>query len=324
MNYNPIKNLKRGGMLVVSSALFSLCLLSSCEDYTEIIPKGRNMLTKTTDLEYLLNHTYQPGSTDMIEIANNYIYSSTNVALELESDVKTRKQIRWSYDEASMDKLAELTASDEDYDECYEIIGTVANPILMQLPTASGPEEKKNQLKCEALTLRAYFHYLAVQKFAAAYNPATAAETRAIAYLKEDADILKETEQVTLKEVYDNILADLDEAISLDALPQTAPMMRMNKACPYAVKALVCMAMQDNDKAEEAAKQALAINGTVNNYFESLVPFVSKSETVYQLLSLSRYGIDEDYFYTWGVIYAANIPPSNWDFFEKGHIWLRS
>ncbi|MBS1443331.1 MAG: hypothetical protein HP020_03605 [Prevotella sp.] len=54
-----------------------------------------------------------------------------------------------------MEKLAELTASDEDYTSFYNNIGTIANPILSKVDGASGTEADRKLLKSEALTLRA-------------------------------------------------------------------------------------------------------------------------------------------------------------------------
>lgn len=42
--------------------LFSLCagllLLAGCSDFTEIQPKGKNLLTRVSDLDLLLNYEY--------------------------------------------------------------------------------------------------------------------------------------------------------------------------------------------------------------------------------------------------------------------------
>lgn len=91
------------------------------------------------------------------------------------------------------------------------------------------------------MTLRAYFHYLLINKFAKAYNPATAAEDSGLPYLLETQDIAQPTVQLTVQEVYDHILADIQEAIDLDGLPTSAVnRMRMGKPCAYAVKPLPC------------------------------------------------------------------------------------
>ncbi len=62
-------------------------------------------------------------------------------------------------------------------------------------------EEKKTALKAEALTIRAYFHWLAAVKFTKAYDPATADSEKSIAYVLETQDIKQPIEQLTQKEV---------------------------------------------------------------------------------------------------------------------------
>ena len=143
-------------------------LLASCEDFTDLQPKGKNLLSSTDDLELLLNAEYNGGNSDMRLIAGDVIRETGNVASEISKPIKSRKVIMWTYDEASMDNMAELTSSDEDYTFYYANIGRIANPILAQIDNASGDEATKRKIKCEALALRAWSLYMLVNKFAKA------------------------------------------------------------------------------------------------------------------------------------------------------------
>ena len=155
-------------------------MLTSCEDFTDLQPKGKNLLTTTDQLEMLLNTELQGCSSDMRQMAGDMIYAYSNVATTISQPVKTRNVIIWTYDEANMDKMAELTSTDADYSTFYGYIGTIANPILTKIDDASGSEAAKKQLKCEALALRAWSFYMLINKFAKAYNPETAASTPGI------------------------------------------------------------------------------------------------------------------------------------------------
>lgn len=115
--------------------------------------------------------------------------------------------------------MAELTSSDQDYTNFYGYIGTIANPILSKVDAASGTEADKKLLKSEALTLRAWSFYMLVNKFAKAYNPATAATAPGIILMTEDKDIQTAQPKSTVEEVYQQILKDANEAIEIDGLP---------------------------------------------------------------------------------------------------------
>ena len=206
---------------IVGLFLVGASVLSSCSDFTEIDQKGMNLLSTTDQLEMLLNQEYNIRIADIQRVCGSVQYYPGNVGTVLANPVKTTTQILLKYDEAGHAlEQVDLTSSDSYYANCYNYIGTVANPILSLVDAATGSEEKKTALKAEALTIRAYFHWLAAVKFTKAYDPATADSEKSIAYVLETQDIKQPTEQLTQKEVYEYILADLDAAIELNALPQ--------------------------------------------------------------------------------------------------------
>lgn len=172
----------------------------SCSGFTEIDPKGMNLLETADQLEMLLNYEYYFSATDMMEISGDIIYAYSNFNTILNQPIKTKSQIIMSWDEQGHNELLpDLTASDDWYTDCYSIIGKISNPILMKIDAASGNEAQKQQIKAEALTLRAYFHYLAIQKFGKAYNPSTADSDQALVYVTEDMDIKVPAEPSTMK-----------------------------------------------------------------------------------------------------------------------------
>lgn len=294
---------------------------TSCSDFTDIQPKGKNLLTTTTQLEMLLNAEFDMASSDWQMMCGDMIYSFENIPTLINRPQKTRTSIILTWDESQQDYMAELTSSDANYSDMYGVIGTIANPILSRVDEAEGTEAVKNQLKCEAWTLRAYFHYLLVNKFAKAYNPATAAEDGGIPYMTEDDDITAMPEKKTVQVVYDSILADAQRAIDLDALPATAvSRMRMNKACAYAVKAFALLSMQRFDEAEEAANQALALNSRVSDYNNMLTTVTgSVTHGTYDAILRPMLECEEDIFYTHRLEFYDAITPYAWDLFEDGH-----
>jgi tetratricopeptide (TPR) repeat protein len=252
-------------------AILSTCLLlASCAEFTELQPKGKNLLSTTEELELLLNYQYWVYGTDMYQMTGDIMYQFSNVPNLLASPTPSRAAIMYKWDESNMAKFAELNTGDYDYPELCGYVGKIANPILSQVDAATGDQAKKDQLKAEAYTLRAYSEYILVNKYAAAYNPSTAANTSGIPYLMEDWDISVPPEQWTVAQVYDQIIADCDAAIALNALPVNAiNQERISKACPYAVKAMALMSMQKYAEAEAAAKEVLKINSNIVNLLDA-------------------------------------------------------
>lgn len=307
--------------VIYSLLIGATILAASCSKFTDVQPKGKNLLATTDQLEMLLNQEFDLDDSDMRQMAGDIISAFENIQTMLSRPNKTRQAIILSWDEANIDKMAELTMSDGTYSKAYGVIGKISNAILSKIDDASGPESVKNQLKCEALVLRAYYHYILVNKFAKAYNPATAADDPAIPYVTEEWDISVPTEKASVKEVYDNILSDLDQAIQLDALPVTAVnRMRMNKPSAYAVKALALANMQQFDEALAAAKQALALNNVVNNYNQMLTTLTGAIlGGTYPVVLRPHLKCEEDIFYTYGLEFFNAIPTSAWNAFEEGH-----
>ncbi len=304
---------------IATGMLAGAMMMTSCADFTEIDPKGKNLLSSTADLELLLNAEYSVSTTDMQQVCGDVIYATSTLSTLLQPVVKTKFSILVGWDEAGHDNdLPELTASDSYYASCYEYIGRIANPILAKIDDASGSDTDRLAIKAEAYVVRAYFHYLAVQKFAPAYDKATAANTMALAYVKEEQDIKQPTVPVSLEEYYTNIIADIDAALSLNALSEM-PLnrMRFGLGSAYAVKALALMAMQEPERAAVEAQNALNVNSTVANYNNMLVDTADPVGGSYKSIFRKKMECPEDYFSTDDINFFTSYP--TWDLMEDGH-----
>lgn len=307
---------------LVGLFLVGASVLSSCSDFTEIDQKGMNLLSTTDQLEMLLNQEYNIRIADIQRVCGSVQYYPGNVGTVLANPVKTTTQILLKYDEAGHAlEQVDLTSSDSYYANCYNYIGTVANPILSLVDAATGSEEKKTALKAEALTIRAYFHWLAAVKFTKAYDPATADSEKSIAYVLETQDIKQPTEQLTQKEVYEYILADLDAAIELNALPQSAVnRMRFNAACPHAIKAHVLMYMQQPGEAAKEAQKALAVNSSVSDYANYCTEAPSSAGILVKTFETPQLALAQDYFTDTDVEFFSWLTPRYYERYEQKNI----
>ena len=104
-----------------------------------------NLLSTTDQLEMLLNQEYNIRIADIQRVCGSVQYYPGNVGTVLANPVKTTTQILLKYDEAGHAlEQVDLTSSDSYYANCYNYIGTVANPILSLVDAATGSEEKEN------------------------------------------------------------------------------------------------------------------------------------------------------------------------------------
>lgn len=303
--------------------LFLSCVICACEDFTDLQPKGKNILSSIEDLEMLLDNEYSNNAVMVREISGDLVFAMDMISTQISQPNKTAEVIRWTYDESNIDRLAELTVSDADYTRFYNIIGTIANPVLLRVDDTDGTDAMKRQFKCEALALRAYFHYLLVNKFAKAYNPSTASQKEGIIYLTEDVDITVPQKKKTVQEVYDLILADINQAIDLGGLPDKGvTYMRMNKAAAYAVKALALYSMQRFEQAEEAARQSINVNGAICDYNDASMTTMATGYILgmqHPVILRDRKGVDEDLFYMYNQELLSPVPTEAWNAFETGH-----
>lgn len=239
-----------------------LALTSACSDFTDIDPKGKNVLSRVDDLDMLLNYEYRQRGfafRTVMLMANDIQPYTTNIPNILSAKEKTLTGVLATWDETADRAL--LTATDETYSECYSINARVANAVIGKIDAAEGDRYKAKRLKAEAYVLRAYMHYIVVNLYAKAYDPETAADTPGVPYVKEDNSIDIPCVKSTVAEVYENILADLETALSLNSLPeQPDNTMRVGKAFAYAVKAKALMSMHQFPEAQEAAEASLAVN----------------------------------------------------------------
>lgn len=286
-------------LLYIVIAIF---LANGCAKYTDITPKGQNLLNKANDLELLMNVNYSGQAYNYIRqgllVNDNYpeIVSVPNII----SGVQTLNKILVTYDETG--NRAGLTPTDSPYEGLYGTISKVANVVIVNSETASGDPTVLNQLKAEAFILRAFLHYRLVNIYAKAYDPATAATDGGIPYV-DDINFETQNDKKTVKEVYDHLISDINAGIALNGLPDNPKnAMRIGKGFAYGVKAQIMMSMRDYAAALEAANEALKYNSTLEDHR----PYMNITPRAARVLTRLGFNATDNVFYAFG----SNIDPS--------------
>ncbi|WPR77887.1 RagB/SusD family nutrient uptake outer membrane protein [Algoriphagus sp. NG3] len=94
----------------------------------------------------------------------------------------------------------------------YKVIGN-ANMIIANIDGATGPQEEKDEIKGQAFAYRAWAHFQLVQHFAERYDAAGGNSQDGVPIVLEP--ITEGGARNTVEEVYTQVHADLDAAISL-------------------------------------------------------------------------------------------------------------
>ncbi|MEJ2884789.1 RagB/SusD family nutrient uptake outer membrane protein [Pedobacter sp. GR22-6] len=283
-------------------------LLSGCEKFTELEPKGRNLLSTSSDLDLLLNDPYSGFSVVRTASLTSGIYF-TDIGLLKKEPIKTFNHAIIFWDE-SIDRAA-LRPTCNIYEPIYSVIGKTANPVISRADAAKGERSLADRYKAEAYILRAWFHYLAVNIFATAYNPATAAADGGVPYLL-DTDLISEpSKKYTVQEVYDLILKDLDNAFKLNALAdEGVNQQRVGKSFAYAVQARVLLSMRRFEEALVAAQASLKINSQLDDHNNMLVDYpVTGVSPNPKGWARPRFSSKEDLFNTPSIMYLTWYAP---------------
>ncbi|GGH63405.1 hypothetical protein HNQ91_002535 [Filimonas zeae] len=302
--------------------LFVILGLTACNKYTDINPKGKNLLNTAAQLEYLLNYSFNNASAfDFRNMAtlDNDSYVQMKTLTDIIKGTKDWSYVLTTYD-TTVDRAA-LATTDGLYSGLYSVISTRLNVILQQAAIVTDNPAKVRQLQAEAYILRAYLHYLLVNVYAKAYDPATAASDGGIAYMdKINFDEL--AVKSTVQQVYNHLLADVDAAFALNALPEEpVNTLRAGKGFAFAVKARILLSMRNYTGALAAADSALLYN----NRLEDHVNFLSVADGGSGDGIIYRDGINaaDNYFYAVRLYYDPSwsmATAESSQYYEPGNI----
>ncbi|SEV99393.1 RagB/SusD family nutrient uptake outer membrane protein [Chitinophaga arvensicola] len=239
----------------------------SCKKYLEIVPKGQKIPQTFEDYQALVEssdaHVFDYDKQNMI--ANDfYLLASAQITVNLSS-------INFNWKEAS-DRV-QYTVDDGGYNAAYKGI-FVYNVLVNNVKNATtGTQADKDRLIAQAKVGRSMLYFYLITSYAKMYDPATAATDPGV-FLNTSDNMEATMKQVSVKEMYDFILNDLNEALPF--LPEKpVDAFFAGKGAGYALLSRVHLFMKDYASAatfaEEALKQNSALFDYVNYYNENKV-----------------------------------------------------
>lgn len=233
-----------------------MMLMSSCNDYIDVLPKGMRIPTTLQDFEALMRNEY---SANYLACAQapyllNDKFVGTNACRN--QDNLTTCHYMWKEDR---DRTL-LNASTEDvFDNGYGIIG-VMNTIIENAPGATdATDAEKNEVLAYAYAVRAFVLFQIVNYYADAYDPVKAEATPGVPLIYS-ANLNAPWHQGSVKEVYDQILSDFNKSIELGVPEKAMTAVQPDRGAVEAGLARVYLSMREYDKALAHAEAALDRN----------------------------------------------------------------
>ncbi len=272
------------------SVLALVLLMSSCDKYLDIKPKGQMIPSSADDYRKILDFVGNKNSVGL----QSTIYNTYGIANYLADDYQvadstTYKTImsvagvplndrgdlfRWA-------KEGAIYTEDQEDPDWLSMYGQIyiANTAIDGIPKAAGAQNVKDGLIAEALFHRAFCHLALVNIYAKHFTPATAENDMGIP-LRLDLSLTAPLTRASVKEVYDAIIADLEAAIP--KLPVTQQYNhRPNKASGYALLARAYLYQGNYPKALESANQGLNITNFLYDFNTTLIRTVGNSKYNY-------------------------------------------
>ena len=160
-------------------------------------------------------------------------------------------------------QVARPSSSGNDWAHCYRAI-YVSNSVLHNLATYQLTGGAADNVRGQALALRATRYLDAAQIWCPVYRKSSAATDLGLP-LRLDPDMNSSTVRSTVQQTYDQILTDLNEALSL--LPnQQVSKMRISKTAVLGLLARTYLFMGEYEKALQHSLAALDLQNNLINF----------------------------------------------------------
>jgi hypothetical protein len=242
-----------------------LVTLSSCKKFLEIKPKNVFIPTTFTDYENMLNAA-------TVNLLGDYSVDLQTDDAFLPNDAPgnlyTTQPLTGREIYTFQKNIFGQGDNDVLWSEGYKRVFYFNSVINNVMASVGGTDSAKRSVRAEALLGRAIEHLTLVNAYAQHYDPATAATEPGVP-ISLVADINAKHVRNTVKEVYDQVLADINAAIPDLPVQHKLTKFRACKAGGYALLSRVYLFMGDYANSSKYADLTLTLQSTLvnmNNY----------------------------------------------------------
>ena len=218
------------GVLLLISITFS-----SCDKYLDVTPKGYTLLQTVADYDQWLN---DPAMAINLPTQLDILGDNADIpAIPTPASTPTELIYTWGEQFSSDLSLAPIF-----WGAHYANINRY-NTVLQGIDKATGgTEQQKSSLKAEALMGRAFEYLYLINEYGKPYDAATAATDPGVPFVTSHEVTQTVPPRATVKEVYDRIVADINEALLALPAQNTQNRLRPDIAAAYSVLArFICI-----------------------------------------------------------------------------------
>lgn len=247
--------------------VLAITILSGCRKYVEIDTYTQRTLKYTADYQYLLNNVENFGTTHLLPSVTTDDIDGPSTVYSLWGAELQRAYI-WS-EQFYVDQQQDIG-----WNNLYKHI-YVANEIIQGvMESQNGTPALKQQLLAEAKIHRAFAYLALANQYAPVYRPEEAANQPGLPLLLTP-DLFQGLERVSLKALYDQIVADISS--SIPHLPsQPSVNYHPAKAAAYALLSRTYLYMRNFEEAGRYADLALELKSELLN-----LDAIDKGETTF-------------------------------------------
>lgn len=231
--------------------LFALTI-TSCKKYLDLVPKGQLLVETANDFYELVSYPNRGYYHINFQYLSDNNWPRESLIL---GATKTLDVVHFTGD--TIENRVNLIPTSNFYSRAYVYINRW-NTIISQVDEARGEASVRTLAKSEAKVFRAFDYFLLINTYARAYHPNTAATEGGVPMMYK-YDLEATPVKGTVKDAYDLIQSDLDEAIPfLQETPKDP--YHPSLAFAWALKAKVHLFKREWSQAREAALKALSYN----------------------------------------------------------------
>lgn len=272
----------------------------SCEDYLDEVPKGQKIPETLADFEAMLRYEYgnhRVNITQALNLLNDNWVSSFNLSYY------PLYNANYMWDE-NADRIFFNNSDETTYYASYSAINSFNLIVENALNTTEATLAEQQEVWAQAKVLRAMTYFNLINYYADTYNEATA-DTKLSVPLITSADVNAPYTQVSIQELYDFMLTDLEDALPYLPTEAVTPL-HPSLGTAYAFYARLYLQMNNFEKALEFADKALAENDELydwTTYYEENRAQIEDPDSYIQTASPLGFDYAENYSFRHGSIY---------------------
>lgn len=264
-------------------AFVGLAALSSCDNFLDIQPTGRVIITTAEEYRAMMTEAYSivPEDRGLATFRSDEFVLNATVAQE---DLNSYLDI-WRWNDVSPD----ATTSQFNWRAYYQIIYEANYTIESRDKITEGTQAEIDQLVGESYMLRAYMHFLLVNLYGEPYTTLADPYSSKAVPLKLDTDPYNVLSRSTVGDIYDQILSDIDRAEELMNVEnwETGLNYRFNTISVDALRSRVYLYMGNWGESLAASRRVLEkqstladINSTLPNHYTSVENIVALEQVM--------------------------------------------